>query len=106
MAYTTIEIKSYRNALFSSGENSAKVSLYDSNAANFATAYVRPDSETLPAAYQDSDGKYRLYYKRSGLADLIDMLRNEKPVYLHFWSGTENNTHIATGREPVGEAEL
>ena len=106
MAYTTIEIKKYRCALFSSGENPAKVSFYDSNGANFATAYIRPDSETLPAAYQDSGGMYRLYYKLSRLPDLVDMLRNEKPVYLHFWTGTENNSHIATGQEPVGEAEL
>ncbi len=105
MPYTTIEIKKYRCALFSSGENPAKVSFYDASEANFATAYIRPDSEKLREAYQDSGGKYRLYYKRSSLPDLIDMLRNEKPVYLHFWQGTGNNTHIATWREPVGEAE-
>jgi hypothetical protein len=105
MPYTTVEIKKYRCALFSSGENSAKVSFYDSQDANFATAFIRPDSEALPAAYKDSDGMYRLYYKYSRLPDLLDILRNEKPVYLHFWSGSQNNTHIATGPEPVGEAE-
>jgi hypothetical protein len=105
MPYTTVEIKKYRCALFSSGENPAKVSFYDSQNANFATAFIRPDSEVLPAAYKDSDGMYRLYYKYSRLPGLLDILRNEKPVYLHFWSGSENNTHIATGQEPVGEAE-
>jgi hypothetical protein len=105
MPYTTIEIKMYRCALFSSGENPANVSFYDSQGVNFGTAFILPDSQALPAAYKDSAGMYRLYYKYSRLANLLDMLRNEKPVYLHFWSGVESNTHVATGREPVGEAE-
>lgn len=105
MAYTTVEIKSYRLALFSSSESGAKISLDGADGLNFATLFVRPDSETLPAACLDPDGKYRLYFKRSGLRDLVDMLRNEKPVYLHFWTGAGDNSHIATGREPVGEAE-
>jgi hypothetical protein len=106
MPYTTIEIKWYRCALFSSGDNAAVVSFYDASGANFATAFVKPDSETLRAAYRDPSGMYRLYYKLSRLQDLIDLLRNEKPVYLHFWSGVENNTHIATSLEPVGEREV
>ena len=39
------------------------------------------------------------------LSELIDLLRNEEPVYLHFWEGAEDNTHIATMQEPVGEEE-
>lgn len=105
MPYTTVEIKKYRCALFSSGDNPAKVSFYDSGGANFGTAYIRPEPEVLPAAFVDPAGKYRLYYKYSRLPDLLDLLRNEKPVYLHFWSGSGNNTHIATWEEPVGEAE-
>ena len=105
MGYTTIEIRSYRCALFAKDANSAKVSLYNDKGINFATAYIRPESEVLPKAYQDSSGRYRLYYKRSALGDLVDMLRNEKPVYVHFWDGHVENTHIATSREPVGEEE-
>jgi len=110
MSYTKIEIKGYNCALFSSAGNPAKVSLIDENKDYFATAYFRPENETLPQAHIDSLGKYRLYFYRSYLHDLIDLLRNEKPLYLLFWDdGTgntnANNTHISTSREPIGEAE-
>ena len=105
MPYTTKTIKKYRCALFSSGDNLAKVSLYDSQNKNFATVYFKADSKVLPKASQDASGKYRLYFKQSRLAALIDLLRNEKPIYLHFWQSSQNNTHIATGREPIGEEE-
>ncbi len=105
MPYTTIEIKGYRGAMFSSAENPSKISLYDAQNKNFASAYIRPESETLPQAYQDSSGRYRLYFHRPRFSELIDLLRNEKPMYVHFWEGAGNNTHIATTREPVGEEE-
>ncbi len=105
MSYKTVEIKDYRLAMFSSGEGAAKISLFDSAGKNFATAYVRPDSETLPQAYEDPSGMFRLYFQLSRLGELVDMLRNEAPVYVHFWTKTGNNSHIATQREPVGEAE-
>lgn len=108
MSYTKIEIRGYNAALFSSGDNPAKVSLIDENKAYFATSYFRPESETLPQAHIDSLGKYRLYFYRSYLPDLIDLLRNEKPLYLLYWdddSGNTHNTHISTSREPAGESE-
>ncbi len=106
MPYTTTEIKKYRCALMSNAENSAKVQLYNANDSNFATVYIRPDSEPHTVAFQDETGMTRLYYKRSNLQDLIDLLRNEKPVFLQFWTGAGDNTHIGTGMEPVGEREV
>ena len=110
MSYTKIEIKGYNCSLFSSAKNPAKISLIDENGNYFATAYFRPSKEILKQAYIDSTGKYRLYYYRSYMSDLIDLLRNEKPLYLWFWDdGTSNtninNTSISTSREPVGESE-
>jgi len=105
MAYTTFEIKKYQYAMFSSGDGGTKVTLFDIGGVNIATAYFRPDSESLPGAYLDSRGIYRLYFRRSTLSDFIDLIRNESPVYLHFWNESGNNTHISTGREPVGDGE-
>jgi hypothetical protein len=103
MAYTTFEIKKYRIALFSSG---AKVNLFDIGGVNVGNLYFRPEVEALPASYLDEQGIYRLYFHRSELRDVVDMLRNEAPAYLHVWDLGGNNTHLSTGREPVGEGEL
>lgn len=72
----------------------------------FAVVFLRPEGEELPVAYEDVGlGSYRLYFHRSALPELVDLLRHEKPVFVHFWEAAGNNTHIATGREPVGEGE-
>ncbi|MGE0229744.1 MAG: hypothetical protein AB7I38_10770 [Dehalococcoidia bacterium] len=102
MTYTTIEIKSYRLALFSHG---AKVSLYDAQGGQFGAAYIRPESEPLKENYQDADGIYRVYFHYSRLPALVDLLRNESPVYLHYWHEGGLNCHLASGLEPVGEGE-
>ena len=105
MAYTTIEIKTYQVSLFPQTGDPGKINLYDAKQANFATVFVRPDGEQLPKAYLDPGGLYRLYIHRIHYAGWIDLLRNEKPVYMHYWTAAGDNTHIGTDREPVGEAE-
>ena len=61
----------------------------------------------LPAAAQVAPNYYAFYYHHHQLAHLIDMLRNEGPVYVFF--NNDNgfaNSRIATIDEPVGEGEL
>jgi hypothetical protein len=106
MPYTTVEIKKYRCALFSSGENPAKVSFYDSQGANFATAYIRPDSEVLPAAYKDSDGKYRLYYKYSRLPDLLDILRMKSRCISTSGAEARTTLILQQGQNPLAKRRL
>ncbi len=60
------------------------------------------DAGTLPPA-RAVDGKYVLYYRRSRLSDVVDLLRNEGPIYL-IWDGAANTT-LSTEYEPVGEGE-
>ena len=106
MSYATTEIKEYRVALFPQAGTPGKISLWDAGSQKFAVLYLRPDGESLPVAYEDVDlGWFRAYFHRSAYLELVDLLRNEKPVYFHFWSGAGNNTHLATDREPVGEGE-
>ncbi len=102
MTYTTFEIKKYRTSLFTTG---AKMNLFDIGGVNFANLFFRPDSETLRDAYRDEEGIYRMSFHRSELKDVVDLLRNEAPGYLHVWDLGGNNTHLSTAREPVGEGE-
>jgi hypothetical protein len=106
MAYTSVEIDKYRVAVFPQTGTPAKIGLWNSSGDKFAVAYLRPEGEELPKAYEDVDlGWYRLYFHRSALPELVDLLRHERPLFVHFWEGAGNNTHIATDREPVGEDE-
>jgi len=104
--YASSEIKSYHYELFAKEGNPASINLNGADGKTFAIAIFKPDSVNLPQQYQGSDGIYRVFYHRSGLSDVIDVLRNEKPVYFHYWFPDGQNTHIGTSAsEPVGEGE-
>jgi hypothetical protein len=65
----------------------------------------KPNGTALP---QDtmSGGQVNLYYHLDDYANAIDLLRNEKPMYLLFsGSGTGFENGIKTTPEAVGEAE-
>ena len=105
MPYISTEIDSYQVAIFPQTGTPAKINLYSSKSV-FAVVFLRPEGEALPKAYMDTrNGYQRIYYHRHALPELVDLLRNERPMYVHFWEGTGDNTHIASGREPVGEGE-
>ena len=61
-------------------------------------------TEPLPLATKSSTGIYTLYYRMRDLPTIVDLLRNEKPVFLHFADGI--NARLSTGEEPVGEGEV
>ena len=56
-----------------------------------------PNGASLPADTQDS-----LYYHLDDFHNVLDLLRNEKPMYRLF-SGAENG--VKTTAEPIGEGE-
>lgn len=59
----------------------------------------KPNGSVLP-----SDSQASLYYHLDDFQNTIDVLRNEKPVYL-LWSGTNAENGIKTTPETVGEEE-
>lgn len=44
------------------------------------------------------------YMPDTVIGSVIDMLRNEKPIYIH-WSDYRKNVYLSTSTEPVGEEE-
>lgn len=107
--YTSISISGYHYAQFSSSDV-ASIDLYNSRGSLFAILIFLPDTAAgdLPDAEQGTDGIIRFYYRRERLPAVIDQLRNESPLKLHYWTGTPgvDNSHIATVPvEPVGEGE-
>jgi hypothetical protein len=63
------------------------------------------DGSALPAD-SHADGQVNLHYHVENFDNIIDILRNEKPMYLLYsgsGSGFENG--LMTAAEPVGESE-
>lgn len=99
----TIEVIRYTYHCFSSRErNDIALFLYDEHSRVIAQVLAVPDGEPLPPA-ERRDGRAILYYHRAAIPQVVDLLRNESPVYL-LW-GEGRNTALATGYEPVGEGE-
>lgn len=99
---TPIDRYTYRLIPGSDGAD-VVIHLYDERSNLVATVLAVPDDSPVPAA-EERGRRHVLYYRRSVVPDVIDMLRNEGPIYL-VW-GDEVETALATGYEPVGEAEL
>jgi hypothetical protein len=100
----SIEIARYSYYLFSTRpDDDAVVYLYDSESTVVAELFFVHDGAPLPEAGQTHSGRYVLYYRRGVLPELIDMLRNERPVYLTWKDG--ESAALSTGFEMVGANE-
>ena len=64
-----------------------------------------PEGATLPDNRKhDTADHFDIYYPRDHWAPIIDILRNEKPIYFQFTTPS-GHTQIMTSMEPVGEEE-
>jgi len=106
-----IEIKTiekYSCMLFSScNGNNAKKAVIMITAENEFLGYLNflTDGAQLP----ETNKKYNLfyfYYHFQDLPVIIDMLRNESPVYLFYMEDNKSNCRISTTMELVGEGEM
>jgi hypothetical protein len=65
--------------------------------------YFYPDNISLPANNSTVNGIY-LYYRSNRFADVMSMLRQEKPLHLSL-NMTNLSGYVGTSSEPVGEKE-
>lgn len=99
------EIKSYHILFYGSPAgyqtNRAQIALYDSN--NKTAAFVRFND---PGMFFEDDALsgdiIRMHLPSAMFENVLDVLRNEKPVYVYFAQG---RGFLSTSKEPVGEAE-
>jgi hypothetical protein len=100
----SIAIERYSYYLFSSrSDDDAVIYLYDAHSTVVAEVFFLDDENPLPNASRTHGGRYLLYYHRPALPGLIDMLRNERPIYLT-WVDSDN-VALSTGFEMVGANE-
>jgi hypothetical protein len=107
---TVIQIQSYQYYVFSSRDSSNSPStvilLYDQNSTMVGSLWFVKEPGSLPTA-QQAGSLYLLAYSYADLPVIVDMLRNETPVYLIVDpTGNVVNWRISTFAEPVGEGEL
>jgi hypothetical protein len=108
MATATFQVATYQYYDWSSRQ-SGKTNLILKGAGGQTCSvwFVEDPAASLPDAAQVNPNYYAFYYHHHQLQHLIDMLREEKPIFVFF--NNDNgfaNSRISTTDEPVGEGEL
>lgn len=110
MPVTSTEISKYGIAVGSDGEPTklaASISLFDVNGKAIATWRFYPSGSALaPNEFRADLGMALVSCPVSTLPAVVDVLRNEKPLYFTWYDyPTSRFGAIQTSREPVGETE-
>ncbi|MBB6095212.1 hypothetical protein HNQ60_004102 [Povalibacter uvarum] len=102
MAQTRIEAY---EVLYSANTFSPRIAL--KNAGNYVGQMIfKPNGTTLPADTVVNN-QVQLYYHLDDFQNAIDLLRNEKPIYMYYsGSGGGFENGIRTMSEKVGEGEI
>jgi hypothetical protein len=101
----TTEVKSYHILFYGSLEgyqsNRAQIVLYGPEGE--PAAYVRFHDQGMNFEHDsESEGIIRMHLPSSVFHSVVDVLRNEKPVFIYFAQG---KGFLSTSTEPVGEGE-
>ena len=106
------EIKNYDVAYYAGGKNvsgypyRAIIGLRDENNFPLGAAYFHHSPATMPNAdSHKATGYISCHYPAEHYPYVLDLLRNEKPVYVEFEAHVGNVGNIRTSAEPVGEGE-
>ncbi|MCM3902478.1 MAG: hypothetical protein ND866_12290 [Pyrinomonadaceae bacterium] len=107
-----IEIKKYDVAYYAGGKNAAGypyraiIGLRNDNDGLIGAAYFHNNASSMPVAdTQRASGYISCHYLAEDYSKVLDILRNEKPVYVEFEVRPGNIANIRTSAEPVGEGE-
>jgi hypothetical protein len=101
----TTEITDYHILFYGSPEgyqtNRAQISLYGADGKT--AAFVRFNDPGMAFENDaESGGIIRMHLPSTMFENVLDVLRNEKPVYIYFAQG---HGFLSTSKEPVGESE-
>ncbi|MFC2023576.1 hypothetical protein ACFLT5_02435 [Chloroflexota bacterium] len=107
------EIKNYTLSYYGGGKKLTKpysyraiIGLWDDDGL-IGALYFHDDPDTMPDGDDLPDsGQPMSHYPIEDFARVLDILRNEKPVYYQQLSNWPTMGNIRTGAEPVGEGEL
>ena len=99
-------------AYYAGGKNAAGypyraiIGLRDDSDGLIGAAYFHHNATTLPVTdTRRASGYISCHYLAADYPRVVDLLRNEKPVYVEFEVLPGNIANIRTSAEPVGEGE-
>lgn len=99
------EVISYHVLVYGSPDgyqtNRSQIALYGSDGKTIAYVRFNDPGMTFENDYE-SNGVIRMHLPSTMFQSVLDVLRNEKPVYIYFAQG---RGFLATSKEPVGEGE-
>jgi hypothetical protein len=72
---------------------------------SYGIYFLRPDSSIPDNSYNPEYKRGTAYLPSDQFAWYIDLLRNEKPLYVYLNSDKPYWNHLYTGPEPIGEEE-
>lgn len=81
--------------------NRAQIQLSDATGQTLAWVRFNDPGMAFENDYE-SGGIIRMHLPSTMLENVLDVLRNEKPIYIYF---AQNRGFLGTSREPVGEEE-
>lgn len=84
--------------------NNADVFLYDNKKHFIGHINFRNSESIYKDSFSEPLNRVYMYKHINELLPVMDMLRNEKPIYLN-WDQKINVGFISTSKEPVGEGE-
>ncbi|MDR8391959.1 hypothetical protein NC796_12445 [Aliifodinibius sp. S!AR15-10] len=106
------EIKNYTVSYYAGGKNTnnyqyrAIIGLRREDGSLIGGAYFHRNATTMPNTdNQTSSGYLWFHYTWEDFPQVMDLLRNEGPVYARYVAGGWHLGSITTSTEPVGEGE-
>ena len=111
MPSTMKDISTYSVSVISDAEPNkiaATISLFDANGKGIAfLRFYLPGSQLAPNEFRTDLGYPLVSYPYAELASMVDILRNEKPLYFTWYDYMPTRCFgaVGTSREPVGESE-
>src|SRR4029450_4468806 len=106
------EVKNYDVAYYAGAKNirahpyRAIIGFRDQNKKLLGAPYFPHTPTTMPNADTEKAAGYiSCHYPAEHYPHVLDLLRNEKPVFVEFEARTGNVANIRTSAEPVGEGE-
>ncbi len=87
-------------------EHRAIISLRREDKTLIGVAYFHRDPSTMPEGdSRTPQGAVHCHFPWESFSQVLDLLRNESPVFLRFVAGEPSVASIVTSPEPVGEGE-
>ncbi len=105
MAFKVHDIKQYNYSFDARAGGAGRLQLWGDKGRIAEISFVEDTAAVPPPTFPPDLSSATAFFKRSALAGLIDMLRNEAPVRVTINDQPPGFVFVHTGAEPVGEGE-